>query len=82
MLIAESSAHIVILENNFMTENTCDVINSEGIIQFGDQRVPFVLYRSRIHVICFVICTGATKVGPNEVAVIPCLRDEACQYGN
>ena len=64
-----------------MTEHKCTIINSEGVIQFGDQRVPFTLFRSTVNLICPVICTGATIVGPNEEAVIPCLLDATCQYG-
>ena len=63
-----------------MTEHKCDFINSESVIQFGDQRVPFTLFRSTVNLICPVICMGATIIGPNEEAVLPCLLDATCQY--
>ena len=80
LLIAESKAHKFILGNDFMTEHNCNIINSEGVIRFGDQRLPFTLFRSTVNLICPVICTGATIIGPNEEAVIPCLLDAANQY--
>ena len=80
VLIAELIAHKFILENNFMTEHKCDIINSEGVIQFGDKRVPFTLFRSTVNLICPVICTGATIIYPNEKVVKPCLLDAACLY--
>lgn len=80
VLIAESIAHKFILGNDFMSEYKCDIINSEGIIQFGNQRVPVTLFRSTVNLICLVICTGATLIGPHEEAVIPCLLDAATQY--
>ena len=80
VLIAESIAHKLILGNNFMTEHKCDIINSDKVIQFGDQKVPFTLFRSTVNLICPVICTGATIIGPNEEVVIHCLLDAACQY--
>ena len=38
------------------------------------------LFRSRVNLICPVICTGATIIGPNEETVLPCFLDAACQY--
>ena len=80
VLIAESIAHKFILGNDFMIEHKCYIINSKGVIQFGGQRVPFTLFRSTVNLICHVICTGATIIGPNEEAVVPCLLDPACLF--
>ena len=78
VLIAESIAHKFILGNDFMIEHKRNIINSEGVIQFGGQQVPFTLFRSTVNLICPVICTGATIIGPNEEAVVPCLLYAAC----
>ena len=80
VVIAESIAQKFILGNDFMIEHKCNIINSDGVIQFGGQRVPFTLFRSTVNLICPVICTGSTIIGPNEEAVVPCLLDAACQY--
>ena len=60
VLIAEAIAHRFILENDFLTEHKCDIINSEGGIHFGDQLVPITLFRSTVNLICPVICTAGT----------------------
>ena len=80
VLIAEAIAHKFILGNDFLTEYKCDIINSEGSILFGGQRVPFTLFRSTINLICPVISTLATTIGPNEEAVIPAFLDASSEY--
>ena len=59
LLITESIAHKSILGNDFLTEQKCEIINSEGFIQFGDQRVPVTLFRSTINLsarACYLHC--------------------------
>ena len=55
VLIVESIAHKFILGNDLIVEHKCDIINSEGVIKFGDQRVPFTLFRSTVNLIYPVI---------------------------
>ena len=64
VLIAESIAHKFILGNDFMTEHKCDIINSEGVIQFGDQRVLFKLFRSTVNLICLCYLHGRNNNWP------------------
>ena len=80
MLIAEAIAHKFILGNDFLIECKCDIINSEGSILFGDQRVPFTLFRSTVNLLCPVISTSATTIGPHEEAIIPAFLDASSEY--
>ena len=80
VLIAEQMAHKFILGNDFLTEHKCDIINSEGVITFGKERVPYSLFRSTVNLICPVYCTTATTIGPHEEAVIPAMIDAADSY--
>ena len=58
----------------------CDIINSEGDILFGDQLVLITLFRFTVNLICPVVCTAGTIIGPLEEAVIPANLDAATQY--
>ena len=80
VLIAEAIDHKFILGNDFLTEYKCDIINSEGSILFGDQRVPFTLFRSTVNLICPVISISATTIDPHEEAIIPAVLDASSEY--
>ena len=80
VLIAEAIAHKFILKNDFLTEYKCDIINSEGSIIFGNQRVPFTLFRSTVNLICPFIITSATTIGLHEEAIIPAFLDASSEY--
>ena len=80
VLIADEKAHKFILENDFFTEHKCDILNSQKVIQFGKERVPYTLFRSIVNSICVVVCTVATTINPNEEAVVPALLDAAENY--
>jgi len=80
VLIADGIAHKFILGNDFMTEHKCDILNSKGAIQFGAEQVPFTLFRFTVNLICPVICSLATTIGPHEEAVFPALLDAASNY--
>ena len=80
VLVVEQMAHKFILGNDFMTEYKCDIINSEGVIQFGGEKVQYNLFRSTINLICPVFCTSATTIGPHEEAVIPAMIDASGTY--
>ena len=80
VLIAKEIAHSFILGNDFMNLHKCDIINSEGVIVFGGKRVPFTLFRSTVNLICPIICTVATTIGPYEEAVIPAMLEASCNY--
>ena len=77
VLISEEIAHKFILGNDFLTEHKCDILNSQKIIQFGNERVPYTFFRSTVNSICPVVCTVATTICPNEEAVVPALLDAA-----
>ena len=80
VLIEEAIAHKFILGNDFHTEYKCDIINSEGSILFGDQRVPFTLFRSTVNLICPVISISAATIGPHEEPIIPAFLDASSEY--
>ena len=80
VLIAEAIAHKFIFGNDSLTEYICNIINSEGSILFGDQRVPFTLFRSTVNFICPVISTSATTIGPHEEAIIFSFLDASSEY--
>ena len=81
VLITEGIAHKFIIGNDFLTEYNCDILNSESVIKFGNARVPYTLFRSIVNLICPVICSVTTTVGPGEEAVFPALLDAAGRYG-
>ena len=80
VLIADEIAHKFILGNDFLTKHKCDILNSQGVIQFGNERVPYTLFRSTVNSICPVLCTIATTIGPNEEAVVPAFLDASDNY--
>ena len=80
VLIAEAIAHKFILGNDFLTEYKCDIINSEGSILFGDQRVALILFRSTVNLICPVTSTTAIPIGSHEEAIIPAFLDASSEY--
>ena len=79
-MIAEEIEHKFILGNDFHTEHKCNILNSQNVIQFGNERVPYTLYKSTVNSILPVVCTVATTIGPHEEAVVPALLDAAEQY--
>ena len=80
VLIADEIAHKFIFGKDFLTEHKCDILNSQKVIQFGNQRVLYTLFRSTVNSICPVVCTVATTIGPNEEAVVSALLDAAENY--
>ena len=79
-MIADEIAHKFILGNDFLTQHKCDILNSQKVIQFGIERLPYTLFRSTVNSICVVVRTVATTIGPNEKAVVPALLDAAENY--
>ena len=80
VLIVDKIAHKVILGNDFLTQNKCDLLNSARAIVCGGQQVPYTLFRSTINLICPVICSTNNTIGPYEVMVLPALLDANAQY--
>lgn len=80
VLIADGIAHKFILGNDFLTLNKCDIMNSQGVIKFGNISVPYTLFRSTVNCVSPVVCSIATTIGANEEAVIPAMLDAREEY--
>ena len=80
VLIADAIAHKFIFGNDFLTDYKCVIINSEGSILFGDQRVPFTLFISTVNLICPVNSTSATTISPHEEDIIPAVLNASSEY--
>ena len=75
-------AHKFKIGNDVLNEYDCDISNSERVIKFGNARVPYTLFRSTVNLICPVICSVTTTVGPGEEAVFLALLDAAGRDGS
>ena len=75
VVVVNKIAHKFILGNDFLVKYRCDILNSDGVIVFGNKSMQYTLFRSTINLICPVICQSHTEIGPYEEAVIPGLLD-------
>ena len=81
VLIREGIANKFIIGNDLLTEYNCDILYLERVIKFKNARVVYTLFRSIVYLICSVICSVTTNVGPGEKAVFSALLDAAGRYG-
>ena len=80
VVVVDKIAHMFILGNDFLVQYKCDILNSDGVIVFGNKSIPYTLFRSTINLICSVICQSRTEIGPYEEAVILGLLDTYRNY--
>ena len=80
VVVVNKIAHKFILGNDFLVQYNCDILNSDGVIVFGQNSISYTLFRSTINLICPVICQSRTDIRPYEEAVIPVLLDRYRNY--
>ena len=71
VLIFDKIAQNFILRNDFLTQYKCDQLISAKALVFGNEKVPYTLFRSTVNSICLGICSTTTTIGPYKEMVLP-----------